>query len=96
MDLKITKDSGKRITVIVENEDYSVPDIIHQELLKNRDIIFAGVSAPHPLLKQYMITLEVKPKLKPLSILDKSSISAVEKAHEVLNEANKAIQGMEK
>jgi DNA-directed RNA polymerase subunit L len=92
MDIKLFEESGTNIRLQIENEDFSISDIIHQELLKDSKVVFAGVLTPHPLLKQYIIKMEVKKGTNPINILKTSSGQAVKSAEAMLKEAQRAFK----
>jgi len=88
MDLKLIGESEIRLTIQIENADFSMSDIIHHELLKHPEVSIAGVLSPHPLLNQYNIKMEVKKNSNPKEILLSSSKSALKTANLMLNGAN--------
>lgn len=92
MDLKLVEESISDITIQIENVDFSIPDIIHHELLKDPKIVFAGVVPPHPILKQFIIKIKVHPKMKPLPILIANSENAVKNSELIMKEAQQAFK----
>ncbi len=92
MDVKLIEESISDIKIQIENVDFSIPDILHHELLKDPNIVFAGVMPPHPILKQFIIQIKVKPKNKPLSILIANSEKAIKNSENILKEAQQAFK----
>jgi DNA-directed RNA polymerase subunit L len=78
MDLKVTEESSTKLELRIEKEDFSIPDIIHQEMLKDPKAVFAGVHQIHPILKQYTLKIESKKPAKPRDIIITASTNAVE------------------
>ena len=90
MEIKVISSTKNILVMDIENEDISIPEIIHYELLKDSHVIFAGVMEQHPLLKK--LTMRVQTKgLEPLNVLLSSCSEAIEKASELLSEVNKAL-----
>ncbi|MEE9586350.1 MAG: RpoL/Rpb11 RNA polymerase subunit family protein [Nitrososphaerales archaeon] len=92
MDLKIIEESVTNIRVQVENEDFSILDIIHLELLKDSKVVIAGVITPHPLLKQYLLKINVKKKVNPMNVLAVGCGRAVKNSEALLKEARRAFK----
>ncbi|MGI0079427.1 MAG: RpoL/Rpb11 RNA polymerase subunit family protein [Nitrososphaerales archaeon] len=55
MKLKINSLGNSAIQVQIDEEDYSLADIVHEELLSEKHVKFAGVAPPHPLIKTLVI-----------------------------------------
>ncbi len=91
MDLKVTEETSNTLGLEIEKEDFSIPDILHQELLKDPKVQFAGVHQIHPILKKYALRIESKSTAKPATILVKASETAAKTAAEILKEAQRAI-----
>ena len=94
MDLNLIKESGKRISLQIEQEDFSIPDIIHIELLEDPDVVFAGIIKHHPLLKKYTISVETNNKVIPTKIVSASIERAIKKAKELLREIKGSLKGV--
>ncbi len=92
MELKLIEETKSGIKLQIEKVDFSIPDIIHQEILKDSNVVFAGVLPPHPILKQFIIKMEVKPKFKPIQILITSSEKAWKQAESILKEAQQILK----
>jgi DNA-directed RNA polymerase subunit L len=92
MQVRVSHDDERMFTVEVTGEDYSLAEIVHHELLNEKNVTFAGVVPPHPLLKK--LTLKVRAqRIKP----EKAVITSVERAesniHELLEETRKVLSG---
>jgi|TARA_B100000315_G_scaffold10565_1_gene10152 DNA-directed RNA polymerase subunit L len=96
MELKLIEKTKASLKIQVENVDFSIPDIIHQEVLKDSKVVFAGVLPPHPILKQFIMKMEVKPKFKPTQILTASSEKAWKHAESILKETQKVLKEQKK
>jgi DNA-directed RNA polymerase subunit L len=59
----------------LQEEDISVMYIIQHELLKQRDVEFAGVMLKHPLIKDYILRILTK-KTDPIEAVRYASDSA--------------------
>jgi DNA-directed RNA polymerase subunit L len=90
MDLKVTEETSNILGLQIEKEDFSIPDILHQELLKDPKVVFAGVHQIHPILKQYALRIESKNNAKPAALLVKAGESASKTAAEILKAAQRA------
>jgi len=93
MEMKINKVSDNTIELTLEDEDFSIADIIHQELLKNSKVVFAGISPSHPLIKRYVAKIQTVRNVKPISAVVSSGKSAAKTAAEILNAVDKALGG---
>ncbi len=92
MDINLVEETKSDISIQIENIDFSIPDILHHETLKDPNVVFAGVKPPHPILKQFILKIKVNPKLKPLSILIANSEKAVKNTKLILKEAQQAFK----
>lgn len=91
MQVRVSHDE-KVFTVEVTGEDYSLAEIVHHELLDEKNVTFAGVVPPHPLIKK--LTLKVRAqRIKP----EKAFLASVERAgsntHELLEAVQKVLSG---
>jgi len=66
----------------LQEEDISVMYIIQHELLKQRDVEFAGVMLKHPLIKDYILRILTK-KTAPIEAVRDASVSASEYVEEL-------------
>lgn len=89
MQIQITHDDERSLMVEVSGEDYSLAEIVHHELLGEKNVTFAGVLPPHPLIKKLVLKLRAQ-RIKP----EKALLNGVEKAegnvHELLESVTKA------
>ncbi len=76
----------------ITGEDYSLAEIVHHELLDEKNVTFAGVVPPHPLIKKLVLKVRAQ-RVKP----ERAFVSAVERAadttHELLESITKAVGG---
>jgi len=92
LQVQVSRQGEREFTVEVTGEDFSLADIIHHELLDEKNVTFAGVLPPHPLIKKLVIKIRAQ-RVKP----EKAFIGGLEKAqanaHELLEATNKAFSG---
>ena len=90
--MRITKITSldKTLEMQIEGEDIAVSDVVHHELLKNEEVMFAGAVTPHPLLKKTILRVQTK-KIKPVEAVLASCERASEHIADLLNEAKKAV-----
>jgi DNA-directed RNA polymerase subunit L len=69
------KDS--EIELKLQDEDISVMYIIQHELLKQKDVEFAGVVLKHPLIKDYLVRVVTKREM-PMEAFQDACTSASE------------------
>lgn len=93
MELKLIEDTGAKIGLQIEKEDFSIPSIIHEELLKDSRLVFAAVVQIHPILKRYVIKVESKKQSNPVKVLTDASGEAVKNTEALLKEARRAFEG---
>ncbi len=72
------KENEKELTVEMYNEDYSLAEILHHELLEEKNVTFAGVVPPHPLVSKQVIKLRTQ-RIAPSKVLLSSIERALEK-----------------
>lgn len=92
MQVQISREGEREFTVEVTGEDYSLAEIIHHELLDEKNVTFAGVLPPHPLIKKLVLKVRaqrIKPEKAFLASLEKAQANA----HELLEAVNKALSG---
>ena len=89
MQIQISHDDERLLTVEVSGEDYSLAEIVHHELLDEKNVTFAGVLPPHPLIKKLVLKVRAQ-RIKP----EKAFLNGVEKAeanvHALLEDVTKA------
>jgi len=92
MQVQILREGEREFTVEVTGEDYSLAEIIHHELLDEKNVTFAGVLPPHPLIKKLVLKVRAQ-RIKP----EKAFLAGVERAmnnaHEILEIATKSFTG---
>lgn len=91
MELKIIENTGTRISFHIEKEDFSIPNILHQELVKDPRLKFAGVIQKHPILKKYLLTIESK-ELDPIEVMIDCCKQAIKNVELMEKEINKALE----
>jgi DNA-directed RNA polymerase subunit L len=79
MELKVKAIGEDTVELEVRDEDLSVVEIIHQELLEDRRATFSGVTQPHPLYRHFILRLQTE-GADPLTVLKDRVKGAVEKA----------------
>lgn len=92
MDLKLIKETKTRIGLQIEKEDFSIPDIIHHELLKDSKVIFAGVEQLHPILKRHIIKVGTKKTANPIVTVMAGSKRAVKNAEAIMKETERVFK----
>ena len=70
------------IELKLQEEDISIMYIIQHELLKEKNVQFAGVMLKHPLIKDYILRV-ISNKNSPIEAVQRSSVSALEYIKEV-------------
>ena len=90
--MRVTKGTyaGKTLEMLIEDEDLAVADIVHHEILKNGEVVFAGAIPTHPLLKKIILKVQTK-GIKPIDAVVAGGERAAENVAEILSEAKKAI-----
>lgn len=78
MRLEVKQDE-KNLTVEMHNEDYSLAEILHHELLEEKNVTFAGVLPPHPLVPKQVIKIRTQ-RISP----SKAFIAGIDRALEKL------------
>jgi DNA-directed RNA polymerase subunit L len=90
--VQVSREGEREFTIEVTGEDYSLAEIIHHELLDEKNVTFAGVLPPHPLLKKLVIKIRAQ-RVKP----ERAFIGGLEKAQantrELLEATTKAFAG---
>jgi len=79
---EITDIKENKIELKLQDEDISVMYIVQHELLKQRDVEFAGVMLKHPLIKDYILRVLTK-KTDPIKAVRDASVSASEYVEEL-------------
>ncbi|MEM3382705.1 MAG: RpoL/Rpb11 RNA polymerase subunit family protein [Nitrososphaerales archaeon] len=89
MEIKVISNAENNLTIEIEDEDLSIPEIIHHELLKDEHVLFAGVREPHPLLKKFDMRIQTK-GVEPLNALISSCSKAIENTSNLLSKLKSA------
>ncbi len=90
MGVKVASSTENLMELHLEDEDFSVAEIIHHELLSDKRVTFAGVMPPHPLLKRVVLKLQTD-KAKVSEVLADGSREAADKSGQILNEVKRAL-----
>jgi DNA-directed RNA polymerase subunit L len=64
MKIEIKKEESKELDIEFETSDFTIPDLIVNELLSNSDVEFAGVSKDHPETGKPLLVLKSKKSAK--------------------------------
>ena len=75
----------------IQEEDISLMYIMQYELLKEKNIEFAGVILKHPLMKDYVAKIVTK-KRDPLDAVREASVAASEYINEITNALKTALK----
>ena len=92
MQVQISRKEDREFTVEVTGEDYSLAEIVHHELLDEKNVTFAGVLPPHPLIKKLVVKVRAQ-RIKPEKALIASLQKAQASTRELLDAVNKAVSG---
>ena len=90
MEFQVTKISKKEIELRIEDEDYSLADVLRQELLTSEEVDFAGVMPPHPLLRRLVIRVRSK-KGSPMKCIEEGALRAAKRVKELREAAEKTL-----
>jgi DNA-directed RNA polymerase subunit L len=77
MHAEIIDNKDDEIELKLQDEDISVMYIIQHELLKEKNVEFAGVVLKHPLVKDYLVRVVTKRKI-PIEAFQDACTSASE------------------
>jgi len=92
MQVQVSHEDEKSFKVEVSGEDYALAEIIHHELLNEKNVTFAGVVPPHPLIKRIVLKVRAQ-RIKPEKAFVASLENAGKTVHELLESATKAFGG---
>src|SRR5271154_1102419 len=90
--VQVSRKEDREFTVEVTGEDYSLAEIVHHELLDEKNVTFAGVLPPHPLIKKLVVKVRAQ-RIKPEKAFLTGIESAQNNSHELLEAVNKALSG---
>ena len=92
MQVQVSREDERGLTVEVLGEDYSLAEIVHHELLDEKNVTFAGILQPHPLIKKIILKVRAQ-RIKP----EKAFLASVERVetntHELRENVQKALSG---
>jgi DNA-directed RNA polymerase subunit L len=88
---EISDVKDNEIELKIREEDISVLYIIQHELLKEKNIEFAGVIQKHPLTKEYHLSVVTKRK-DPMEVVHDASASAQEYSKELFGMIKSAVK----
>lgn len=91
MKIEIKPISEDMLELYIDEEDYSVADIIRYEILKNKDVIFAGLTQIHPLSRKFLIKIRTK-DTPPLEVIVASGKNAIKNVEDLLNNIKKVLK----
>jgi DNA-directed RNA polymerase subunit L len=92
LQIQVSTDDEKGLTVEIMGEDYSLAEIVHHELLEEKSVTFAGVLPPHPLIKKLVLKVRAQ-RTKPEKGFSNSVERAIQTTQELLAGVQKALGG---
>ena len=75
----------------IENEDLSIGQILRKEVIENKDVVFAGVVKPHPLIKKFELTVQSN-KEQPIDELIRGGNNAIKVSEELQKKYKKLLK----
>ncbi|KAG2471586.1 MAG: hypothetical protein NPMRD2_1530003 [Nitrosopumilales archaeon] len=91
MDAQITESSQKEVSLSVKNPDIGMLYVVQHELLKEKNIDFAGLIVKHPLTNECWMRVSSS-KGNPLKELVNATNSAIESVNELKKLFNSKIK----
>ncbi len=88
MEVSIVKKKDYEVTLKVKDEDISILYILQHELLKDKDVKFAGFALNHPLTQEYTFRI-ITNGVDPLDALLKAVNTSMNNV-KILNDAIKS------
>ena len=82
MDAQIMDSSQKEVSISVKDSDIGMLYIVQHELLKEKNIDFAGLILKHPLTSECWIRV-TSSKSSPLKEIEKATSSAIDSVNEL-------------
>ncbi|MGD1835435.1 MAG: RpoL/Rpb11 RNA polymerase subunit family protein [Nitrososphaeraceae archaeon] len=76
MQAEISKIEENNIELKLKDEDISIMYIIQHHLLNDKNIDFAGVVMKHPLLKEFILQVNLKNGKKPITSIESAVIAS--------------------
>ena len=73
MKLNLVKDEDKELAIEFETSDFTIPDLLADELLEDSNVEFAGVAKNHPETGKPILTIRAKknPKASLMSAIER-------------------------
>jgi DNA-directed RNA polymerase subunit L len=87
MQIRATNEGERGLAVEITGEDLSLAEIVHHELLEEKNVTFAGVVPPHPLIKTLFLRVRAQ-RIKP----EKAFVNSVQRAAETTVELRDSIE----
>jgi DNA-directed RNA polymerase subunit L len=87
LQIQTLNEDDKGLTVEITGEDYSLAEIVHHELLEEKNVTFAGVLPPHPLVKKLVLKVRAQ-RIRP----EKAFVNSVQRAIETTQELYGAVK----
>jgi DNA-directed RNA polymerase subunit L len=92
LQIQTNSEDDKGLTVEITGEDYSLAEIVHHELLEEKNVTFAGVLPPHPLIKKLVLKVRAQ-RVKPERAFTNSVERAIQTTHDLYDGVKKALGG---
>jgi DNA-directed RNA polymerase subunit L len=92
LQIQTNSEDEKGLTVEITGEDYSLAEIVHHELLEEKNVTFAGVLPPHPLIKKLVLKVRAQ-RVKPERAFTNSVERAIQTTHDLYDGVKKALGG---
>eukprot|EP01116_Phalansterium_solitarium_P023484 TRINITY_DN8240_c0_g1_i2.p1 TRINITY_DN8240_c0_g1~~TRINITY_DN8240_c0_g1_i2.p1 ORF type:complete len:121 (-),score=43.12 TRINITY_DN8240_c0_g1_i2:196-558(-) len=64
----------------LQKEDHTLGNILRMQLLRDRDVLFAGYKAPHPLEHYIILRIQTTPKSNPQKALETAIRDLIDEA----------------
>ena len=90
MEIEVKKQDNQA-TLVITDEDLAIGYILRKELLKNKEVVFAGAIKPHPLVNNFKVQVETK-KSDPMAQIIASSNNAIKVSDEILEKFTKSLK----
>ena len=90
MEIEVEKQDNQA-TLVITDEDLAIGYILRKELLKNKEVVFAGAIKPHPLVNNFKVQVETK-KSDPMAEIIASGNNAIEVSDEILEKFTKSLK----
>ena len=91
MQVKIIKEDSASLEIDVTGADQSLLQIIQDELLSDKRVVFAAYNKPHPLLKNQTMRVSVK-EGDPKKVFSESCEKAVERTKKTISLLSKVME----